>query len=230
MRESNAFQPVRAWPDAERPRERLLASGPAALSDAELLAILLRTGTRGRTVLDIARSLIAEAGGLRALAALHPEEWSTQPGVGPGKAATVIAAFELGRRTWATRPPEAALSTPEAVWRHVAPRFLGEQRETLWILGLDAKNRPVADALVGAGTADRAPAHPREVFAPLLRSGALKGILCHNHPSGNPEPSQADLRLTRRMADAGELLGIPIVDHVIVGEGRYVSLHERGVV
>lgn len=223
-----SHEPLSAWPSGLRPRERLLEQGAQSLSDAELLAILLRTGTRGRTVLDLARGLIALHGGLVPLARLHPNEWAATSGIGPGKTAGIQAAFELGRRAFAERPVQPVLATPDAVYRHVAPRYLTELRETLWILGLDARNALVVDALVGAGTADRAPAHAREIFGPLLRGGAVKAILVHNHPSGDPEPSRQDLQLTRTVAQAGQLLGIPLVDHVIVGRGDYVSLSDRG--
>jgi len=224
------FQPVRAWPAQLKPRERLLSQGPAALSDAELLAILLRTGRRGVTVVELAQRLLVGAGGLKRAAELGPAAWLQETGIGPSKAATVLAALELGRRTWSGLEARAALTTPAAVAEYTTPRFLGERRESLWVLGLDAKNRVVADALVGAGTADRAPGHAREVFAPLIRSGALKGVLVHNHPSGDPEPSAADVRLTKRLIEAAQLLDLPLVDHVIVGDGAWVSLRERGLV
>jgi DNA repair protein RadC len=222
------FQPVSNWPSELRPRERLLQDGAQSVSDAELLAILLRTGSARRTVLDVARDLLAKAGGLRALAQWHAHEWQQAHGVGPTKAATVLAALELGRRTWNAQQRLEPLDTIEKMYRHVAPRFLGERRETLWIVGLDAKNVAIVEAIVGQGTADRAPAHAREVFAPLLKAGALKGVLCHNHPSGDPEPSPSDHKLTRSLAEAGRLLDLPLIDHIIVGDGRFVSFCERG--
>lgn len=229
MSNLSVFQPVNTWPDELRPRERLLRDGPGALSDAELLAVLLRTGTHRRTVLDVARDAIMRAGGLRQLAQWHPQEWTRAPGIGMTKAATVMAALEFGRRTWTQRAKSTALASPADVYDYIAPRFLGETRETLWIVGFDAKNVPVVEAIVGQGTADRAPAHAREVFAPLLRAGALKGVLCHNHPSGDPEPSPQDIQLTRKLKEAGRALDLPIVDHLVIGDGRYVSLHERGL-
>lgn len=224
------FQPVRAWPAQLKPRERLLSEGPAALSDAELLAILLRTGRRGVTVVELAQRVLVAAGGLKRAAQQGPAAWLKQAGIGPSKAATVLAALELGRRTWSQVEARASLNTPAAVADYVMPRFLGERRESLWVLGLDAKNRIVADALVGAGTADWAPGHAREVFAPLLQSGALKGVLVHNHPSGDPQPSAADIRFTQRLIEAARTLDLPLVDHVIVAGGNYVSLRERGLV
>lgn len=225
----DAFEPVRAWPSELRPRERLWRDGAAALSDGELIAILLRTGAARRTAVDLARLLLARHGDLGGLARVEPAGLAGEHGIGPGKAATLAAAFELGRRSYAARDRAAVLATPDAVYRHVVARFLGSARESLWVIGLDARNAPVVDALVGAGTADRAPAHAREIFGPLLRAGAVKGLLTHNHPTGDPEPSAADMQLTRRMRDAGELIGIPLVDHLIVGDGCYVSLHERGL-
>ena len=225
----DVFEPLRTWPSELRPRERLLRDGPAVLSDSELIAILLRTGAARCTAVDLARRLITAHAELGGLARVEPAGLAAVHGVGPGKAATLAAAFELGRRCYVVRSPAQPLATPDAVYRHVAARFLGSNRESLWILGLDTRNTPIVDALVGAGTVDRAPAHAREIFGPLLRAGACKGILVHNHPSGDPEPSAADLQLTRRMREAGELIGIPLVDHVVVGDGCFVSLHARGL-
>ncbi len=226
--DQGVFQPVASWPQELQPRERLLQHGPAALNDAELLAIILRTGTRGRTVLDLARQALTRAGGIEKLYQLHHSEWAELPGIGPGKAATILAALELGRRTMSRTRPGDPLSTPAAAAEYLRPRFHNETRETLWIIGLDAKNVPVVESIVGQGTADRAPAHPREVFAPLLRAGALKGVLSHNHPSGDPEPSSADISLTRKMIEAGNILGIPIVDHIIIANDQHISLREMG--
>lgn len=228
MSAKNVFTPVSRWPSELRPRERLLQDGTLAVSDAELLAILLRTGSKGRTVLDVARDLLAKAGGLRALAQWHAREWQQAHSIGPTKAATVMAALELGRRTWNAQQRQEPLDTVEKMYNHVAPRFLGATRESVWVVGLDAKNVAIVEAIVGQGTADRAPVHAREFFAPLLRAGALKGILCHNHPSGDPEPSSADHKLTRNLAEAGRLLDLPLVDHIIVGDGCYVSFRQRG--
>lgn len=225
----DVFEPVRAWPTELRPRERLLQAGAGVLSDGDLLAVLLRTGATRCTAVDLARRLLTAHGDLAGLARVEPAGLAATHGVGPGKAAALAAAFELGRRCYAARTPSQPLTTPDAVYRHVVARFLGSGRESLWILGLDTRNLPIVDALVGAGTVDRAPAHAREIFGPLLRAGAAKGILAHNHPSGDPEPSAADMQLTRRMRDAGELIGIPLVDHLIVGDGCFVSLHARGL-
>lgn len=138
-----------------------------------------------------------------------------------------------GRVLWVRESQEAGplpvLGTPADVARYMMPIYAGSLRESLYVLGLDAKNRGVCCALVGAGTADRAPAHAREVFAPLLVCGALKGVLVHNHPSGDPTPSAADIRMTRVFVDGGKLLGVPIVDHVVIGDGAWVSLREQGM-
>lgn len=223
----HAFQPMAAWPEEMRPRERLLREGAPALNDAELLAVLLRTGRHRQTAVELAYQVLNQTHGLAGAAELHPREWREVRGIGPSKAATIAAALELGRRTWTRRNWREPLGTPAAAYRHVAPHFLGEKREAIWIVGLDPKNLPVVESKASAGTADRAPVHPREVFGPLIRAGAVKGILAHNHPSGDPEPSKADVKLTRGLIRAGELLQIPLVDHLVVAGERYVSMRDR---
>jgi len=223
-------RPLRELPRSSRPRERLLKAGPRALSDAELLAILLRTGTPRENVLELAHRLLKRFGGLKELSHLHLKEWLEVPGVGVTKAVTVMAALELGQRLSQREVEETPLDTPEAVYRYVLPYFAHEPRECFYVLGLDVKNQPVVFSLVGAGTINRAPAHPREVFRPLIRAHAAKGILCHNHPSGDPEPSIQDIELTRRLAQCATLLDIPIVDHIILGARGFVSLSQRGLI
>lgn len=223
-------RPLRDLPPSLRPRERLASLGPKLLSDAELLATLLRTGTAAENAVELAQRILIRFGGLSELVHLHLKEWLEVQGVGRTKAITVMAAFELGQRALRGKVHDQPLSDPEAVFRYVLPCFVHENRECLYVLGLDAKNHPAVLSLVGAGTVDRAPGHPREVFQPLIRSQATRAILCHNHLSGDPEPSPHDLELTRRLVQCGELLGIPIIDHIIVASSRYISLRERGYI
>jgi DNA repair protein RadC len=220
---------LRELPPPLRPRERLLKAGPRALSDAELLAILLRTGTNRENVLELSQRLLKRFGGLKELSYLHLKEWLEIPGIGVTKAVTVMAALELGQRLSQREVEDTPLDTPEAVYRYVLPYFTHEPRECFYVLGLDVKNQPVVLSLVGAGTLTRAPAHPREIFRPLIRAQAARGILCHNHPSGDPEPSAQDIELTQRLIQCGTLLDMPIVDHLIVTTQGFVSLSERGL-
>lgn len=204
--------------------------GPGPLRDDELLALLLRTGGAGGSAADIAGSLLGDDG-LRRLAAASIGELCLCPGVGPAKAATLMAAFELGRRLTA-RPlePGDPVREPADVYRHFAPRLRGATQEEFHVLLLDARHRVTRSILISRGTLTASLVHPREVFRPVLREAAAAVVLVHNHPSGDPAPSDEDRQLTRRLARAGELLGVPVLDHVIVADGGFSSLRELGAV
>lgn len=213
----------------DRPRERLLAFGAEALSAAELLALVLRTGARGRDALDVARHLLDRSGSLDRLESAGARELAGAPGVGAAKAAALVAAFELGRRCATTRLAEgAALRGPEDVFRHFAPRLRRLPQERFGVVLLDGRHRVIGEEMVSQGTLTASLVHPREVFRPALRACAAALILVHNHPSGDPSPSAEDRAVTRRLARAGELLGIRVLDHVIVAERGYASLREEG--
>jgi len=225
--------PIPDWPAAERPRERLLRLGPGALADGELLAILVRSGPAGQTAVDLGRRMLALGGrdGAAGLGRLHPEELLALPGMGPAKAALVLAALELGRRV-ARR--EVAVPVryrgPEDVGRDLALEMETLDREQFRVLLLDTKHGLIGMEVVAVGGLDHVPADPREVFKPAVRRSAAAVIVAHNHPSGDPEPSAADLALTKRLVAAGLVLGVPLLDHLIIGRRRYVSLAARGVV
>jgi DNA repair protein RadC len=223
---------IKGLPQRVRPRERLLSDGPQALSDGDLLAILLRTGTKEQNAIELAQEILLKGKTLQGLSRLSLEEWREIPGLGDAKIATVLAALEIGRRIFREVPEngKVVLRNAEDVYRYIRGNFFYEERECLWVLGINSKGEPVVEYKVGAGTLDRAPAHPREVFRPLIRANAHRGILCHNHVSGDPTPSGEDIRLTQRMVEIGTLVGIPIVDHIIVGKGGYVSLAEKGYI
>ena len=213
----------------ERPRERLLRNGGRSLSDAELVAILLRTGCSGTSVLDLARDLLAATGGLSGL--LVADALALRgPGLGPAKRATVLAAVELARRLARARLPDREpLSHPQAVARYLCLRYaLGEQ-EVMGALFLDTRNRLIDEREIFRGTLSRAAVEPRALLKQGLLRDAAALILFHTHPSGDPSPSPEDLAFTRRMGEAGEVVGIRLVDHLIVGSGsRWVSLKQRG--
>lgn len=212
----------------ERPRERLLAHGAACLADAELLALLLRTGSRARSALQLATQLLDPCG-LAPLARTEPGELASIPGVGPAKAATVLAACELGRRM-ASRPLARGerIGSPEDVHRHFHPRLRDAPTEQFHVVMLDARHRVLRSVLTSQGTLTATLVHPREVFRPALREAAAAIVLVHNHPSGDPAPSPEDREITRRLARAGALIGIPVLDHVIVADRGYASLREQG--
>ncbi len=222
---------LRDLPTGELPRERLIARGAQALSDAELLAILLRTGRAGENVLELARGIVARfrETGLHEILAMPCAEFARIPGIGTAKAATVLAALELGRRAQQTAKSRPRIREASDVAELLRPRFRAEKREHFLVLPLSAKNEVLMVADVSVGTLTNALVHPREVFEPPIRCGAAHIILAHNHPSGDPAPSAEDHRLTRVLKDAGTLLGIPVTDHVIIGGDGFFSFAEEGV-
>ena len=214
----------------DRPRERLDAVGPEALSDVELTALLLRTGARGADALSVAALLLERHGGLLGLARATRRELSAQAGVGPAKEATLRAAFELGRRLAAGRlAPGTALRGPADVFRHFHPTLRDAPHERFLVVLLDGRHRVLRHELVSQGTLTASLVHPREVFRPALRESAAALVLVHNHPSGDPAPSAEDRDVTARLVRAGDLLGIPVLDHVVVAERGYASLRETGL-
>ncbi len=217
------------WPKTERPRERLLAKGSEALSDAHLLAILLRTGRRDSSAVQVAMELLDRMGGLGGLAGCGVEELCAVPGVGPAKAAQLRAALELGRRSLAIPLSTGTrISSSADLFKHFHPALRDMKHEIFKVVLLDAKNTVVKETTVSEGSLTLSIVHPREVFALAVRESAAAVIFLHNHPSGDPTPSHEDRRLTDRLVAAGELLGIRVLDHVIVGDGRYVSFADEG--
>jgi DNA repair protein RadC len=221
---------LREIPADERPRERLIAYGADALSTAELLAILLRTGTERASALSMAEHLLAHFGGLRAVAGATIEELAQVRGVGPAKAAQIKAAIEFGRRLIVASPEERPkIRSPRDVFNLVGPSLRDERREHFLALLLDTKNGVLRVRTVSVGDLSSSIVHPREVFVEAIRHGAASLIVAHNHPSGDPAPSPEDIAVTRRLVDAGELLGISLLDHVVIGDSRFVSLKEQGI-
>ncbi|HZP42603.1 MAG TPA: DNA repair protein RadC [Candidatus Binatia bacterium] len=209
-------------------RERLLAAGARSLSDAELLGLLLDGGAGGARGVAAACRLLARAGGLAPLERATRDGMNL-PRLGPRRAAVVRAALELGRRAGATL---LAIGTPirdaAAVWAHFRGRLPQLEREVFHVLLLDGKNRVQGEVAVSEGSLTAALVHPREVFAPAIRAAAAALVLVHNHPSGDPTPSAEDVAITERLRQAGELVGIRVLDHVVVGRGRFVSMAEEG--
>jgi DNA repair protein RadC len=210
----------------DRPRERLWIRGVQTIGDEELLAIILGTGVRARSAPAIAADLVREAGGVVALSRASPRELALVSGVGAARAARIAAAFELGRRAVSTEAHRDMLARPEDVFRIIAPRVAGLQQEVFITIGVDIRNGLLDVVEVARGSVHAVEVHPREVFRPLVRMAAAGGVVVHNHPSGDPTPSRDDIELTRRLRAAGDVLGIPIIDHVVVADGGFRSIAE----
>lgn len=222
---------IRDWPAAERPREKLLLRGATALSDAELLAIFLRTGVAGLSAVDLARQLIDDFGGLRPLLEADCKNFCRHKGLGVAKYVQLQATLELGRRhLLATLQRGDALNSPEDTRRFLAARLRGYGHEVFAALFLDTRHRVIAFEELFNGTIDGASVHPREVVKRALSHNAAALILAHNHPSGVAEPSRADESITRRLKEALALVEIRVLDHLVVGDGEIVSLAERGLI
>lgn len=211
------------------PRERLAAMGAEALSDAELVALLLRTGAARRDALSLAAGLLRAHGGLGGLATAEVAELARATGVGVAKSGSLIAALEIGRRLAARRlRPGEPVRGPADVFRHFHARLRQSRHERFYVLLLDGRHRMLREVVVSQGTLTASLVHPREVFRPALREAAAAVVLVHNHPSGDPTPSSEDREITVRLADAGSLVGIPVLDHVVVAERGWTSLCELG--
>ncbi|WP_328793781.1 RadC family protein [Heliomicrobium undosum] len=221
---------IKDLPEDLRPRERLLSAGPQALTNAELLAILLRTGTTRETAIDMAHRILRQ-GGLRFLAEATADELSALKGLGAAKAAQVKAAVELGRRIASTAPESRpAIRSPEDASRLVMEDMRFLDREVFRAIALNTKNQVLSIEDISVGSLSSSIVHPRELFKVLIRKSAAAVVLIHNHPSGDPTPSREDREITRRIVEAGRILGIEILDHVIIGDNRYSSLKELGYV
>lgn len=221
---------IREWPATDRPRERLKGAGPAVLSVRELLAILINSGTPGRSAVEIASELLRQYGTLRRLAAATPAQLEAVAGVGPAVAARIAAALELGRRL-AREGPESRvrISGARDVYDRCAPALRDLVQEEFHVLLLNTHHAITRELVVTRGTLDTSVVHAREVFRAAVLESAAAVILVHNHPSGDPTPSPADRAVTRQLAEAGRTLGIPVLDHVIIGDGSYVSFVEAGL-
>lgn len=216
------------WPKSERPRERLLEEGPESLSDAQLLAILLRVGRQDSSAVQVGMDLLHYLEGLQGLANRSLEELCAVPGIGPAKAAQIKAAIELGKRVLSTPLTTGTkIGSSQSVFQHYYPLLRDLRREVFKVILLDAKHAIIRDLTVSEGSLTSSLVHPREVFNEAVRESAAAVIFLHNHPSGDPQPSAEDRTLTRRLQEAGNILGIQVLDHVIIGDGRYVSFADE---
>lgn len=217
------------WPAAERPREKLLEKGPEALSDAELLAIFLRTGRPGSSAVDLARDMLVEFGGIRELYCADRKTFCRIPGLGDAKYAQLQATLELARRYLeAPLRRDVLLDSPTAAQDYLRTRLGHHRREVFACLFLDTRHRVIQYAELFHGTIDGAAVHPREIVREALAHNASAVILAHNHPSGVAEPSDADRRITDRIRESLALVDVRVLDHIVVGDTKAVSLAERG--
>ena len=220
---------IKNWPAAERPREKLLEHGSGSLSDAELLAIFLRTGVSGKSAVDLARHLLNEFGSLRALLEADLKTFSQQLGLGPAKFSQLQAVLEMARRHLAERlRRDSALESPQAVRDYLKALLRHEPHEVFGCLLMDSKHRMLTFEVLFRGSIDSASVYPRQVVKRALRHNAAAVIFCHNHPSGIPEPSEADRTLTQRLKEALDLVEVRVLDHFIVGDGEPLSMVEYG--
>jgi len=213
----------------DRPREKLARLGAAALGDNELVAILLGQGQPRSGALDLANHTLAAIGGIAGLARVGSDELQRIGGIGPARAAQLLAAVELGRRTVANAAgTRAQMTSPRVVAEFLLPQYGNRRVEQFGVLLLDTKHRVLRCTVLSVGTLDASIVHPREVFREAVAAGAAAIVLFHNHPSGDPEPSTEDTRLTERLMAAGVMMGINVLDHVILGDARYFSYREKG--
>ncbi len=214
----------------DRPREKLARAGVGALGDNELVALLLGAGVRARGALVVAEDVLAARGGLRGVARSSLDELCQVPGVGASRAARLLAAAELGRRAVSGGPGERPrLTSPAEVGRYLLPLFGGYREERFGVVMLDSKRRVIRTETLSVGSLDASIAHPREVFRAATVASAASIAVFHNHPSGDPMPSPDDLLLTRRLAQAGQIMGIDLVDHLILGDGRWFSFRDASL-
>ena len=218
-------------PASERPRERLQKYGAEALSAQEILALILGRGISGESVMVTAQRLLSQFGSIKGIAGASLEELASIRGIGLAKAAQIRAAFELTSRleSYQSTEKKETVKTPEDVVALVRSRLKGKKKEYFLALLLDTRNQLIRVAEISVGSLDSSIVHPREVFKEAVAASAASAIFAHNHPSGDPEASEDDLNLTKRLAEAGEIMGIDVLDHVIIGEEKYLSLKREGL-
>jgi DNA repair protein RadC len=222
--------PIKDWPEEERPRERLHRYGPESLSDAQLLAILLRTGHTRKSALDVAMDLLNRYRNLRELSQTVISGICVVPGIGRAKAAQIAAAMELGKRIQAFPLKEGdIIRGSRDIYEACHPAMRDLKKEVFRVVLLNGKNRVIRTETVSQGSLTTCLVHPREVFAPAVRESSASVLLIHNHPSGDPTPSREDIEMNQRLIQAGELIGIRVLDHLVIGDGRYISFVDQGL-
>jgi DNA repair protein RadC len=226
------YQTIKDWPQEDRPREKLLANGAHSLSETELLAIILRNGnaSTGESAIDHARLLLNQFGGLKGIDDASTSEICLVKGIGPAKVAQLKACLEIGKRVgsqkWETGQP---LHSAEDVSQHFRESLGREKREFFYVVLLNNKNRKIREVKVSEGSLTASLVHPREVYNPVIRESAAGVIFVHNHPSGDPAPSPEDIDITKRLKEVGDVMGVRVLDHVVIGHDRYFSFNDRGM-
>jgi DNA repair protein RadC len=220
---------VKEWPEDERPRERLILQGASTLSDAHLLAIIIRNGRAGRTAVDLGRGLLERFGSLSGIEQAGIRELCEIDGIGPAKAAEIKAAIELGRRHQKPGLAGASFCSSGDVVSYYRPRMQDMKKEMFRCALLDAKNKIIRDEVVSIGSLTASIVHPRDAFKPAIRESAAAVIFIHNHPSGDVKPSREDILLTRRLVQAGDVLGVQVLDHIIIGCDGHFSFRDNGL-
>lgn len=221
---------LKELPEEERPREKLIHQSPRSLSDAELIAIIIGAGTPAESAVQIAQRILKKTGDLKALSQMSVTELMEFQGIGSARAAQLKAALELARRYREVLVrPRSGFSNSKMVFEYFGGKFRGRSQEEFWVIALDAKNRLMQALPITKGTLMGSLVHPREVFALAIRNHAAGIIVLHNHPSGDPQPSAEDRKVTGQIAEAGMLMGIPLLDHIIIGNERYFSFKDSGM-
>lgn len=222
---------IKELPSDERPREKLLDHGPMSLSNAELIAILLRTGTHKESAMRLAEQMLVRYGGLAGLGNLSVNEMCQTKGIGSAKGVTIAAAVELGKRMAKLAPRQRlVIRSPQDAAELTMPHLRYESKENFIIMLLSTKNHVLATPVISIGSLDASIVHPREIFREAINHSAASIILLHNHPSGDPSPSREDIAVTRKVIEAGKILDIAVLDHIIIGDGKYVSFKEKGII
>ena len=217
-------------PEQERPRERLIRNGPESLSNAELLGIVLRTGSRKENVISLCNQIFSQYN-LKQLSLANVSRLMQVHGVGEAKAAQIAAVFELARRLETfVEEPKRKICSPKDVYALMYPKMREQKKEKFVTLCLDTKNQVLKEDIISVGSLNASIVHPREVFKAALMESSASVIMIHNHPSGDPSPSKEDIMVTEKLIEGGKLLGIDVLDHIIIGDGRYVSLKDEGFV
>lgn len=225
------YESIKNWPEDERPRERLLKFGAGELSNTQLMAIILRTGGKEKNALEMSREIIKRFNSLKDLEDASIAEFSDLKGIGVAKVAQIKAAFELGRRLLMNEKEQTdkkpCFKNSKQVFDYYMPRFYGLKKEKFLCSLLDTKNRVFKETIISEGTLTSSLVHPREVFRYAIKEAAASVLFIHNHPSGDPSPSRDDIDITRRLIETGKIIGINVLDHVIIGNSRFISIMEK---